>query len=50
MQPKNPMGQPPWKKWYCRYCQDEKAPFSPNPVPGCSLWVNGSFYDNLNVK
>lgn len=33
----------------CRYCQDERAPFNPNSVSGCSLWVNGSFYDNLNV-
>ena len=34
----------------CRYCQDSKAPYAKTPVPGCSLWFNGTFYDNVALR
>lgn len=32
------------------YCPDPKAPFGVNATRGCSVQLNGRFYDNVNVS
>ena len=32
------------------YCPSDNAPFSKASVPGCCLWYNGTFYDNIAIR
>lgn len=34
----------------CRYCPLANAPVNETATPGCSLFINDTFYDNVSVR
>ena len=34
----------------CSYCPNDGAPMNDTATPGCSLLINGTYYDNISVR